>query len=280
MGQLDGKVALVTGAARGQGRSHAVRLAEEGADIIAVDICDQLETVSYQMGTPEELKETQQLVEALDRRIVVQRADVRDFESLDAAVRQGAVELGGLDIVCANAAIFCVNVEPQPTDRARRTQVWRDTIDTNLTGVWHTLEATVPILIEQGRGGSIIVTSSTAGLKGSTYNDLSLTAYTAAKHGLTGLVRGYARDLAKYSIRVNSIHPTGVRTPMAMNEAFGAYARQYPEIVEVMANALPVEVVEPIDISNGVLYLAADSGRYVTGVALPIDAGFSVVAGG
>jgi SDR family mycofactocin-dependent oxidoreductase len=280
MGQLDGKVALITGAARGQGRSHSIRLAEEGADIIALDICAQIPSVSYPMSTPDDLKETQLLVERLDRRLSAHQADVRDRASLQRAVEGGLEQFGRLDIVCANAGIFCVNVEPQPTDPIRRAEVWRDTLDTNLTGVWNTFEATVPVLVEQGWGGAIIVTSSTAGLKGSTYNDLSLTAYTAAKHGLTGLVRGYARDLAPHGIRVNSIHPTGVRTPMAMNETFAAYAEKVPSIVQVMANALPVDVVEPVDISNAVLYLAADSGRYVTGVALPVDAGFTVVAGG
>lgn len=280
MGQLDGKIALVTGAARGQGRSHAVRLAEEGADIIAIDICDQVGTVSYPMSTLDDLAQTQKLVEDLGRKITTRQADTRDLGQLRDAVTAGVKELGGLDIVCANAAIFCIDVDAQPEDPTRRARVWQDTIDTNLTGTWHTLEATVPILIEQGRGGAIVITSSTAGLKGSTYNDLALTAYTAAKHGLTGLMRGYAKDLAPHSIRVNTVHPTGVHTMMAENETLGARIQQDPDLLKVMANALPVDAVDPVDISNGVLYLAADSGRYVTGVTLSIDAGFNVVAGG
>jgi SDR family mycofactocin-dependent oxidoreductase len=280
MGQLDGKVAFITGAARGQGRSHAIRLAQEGADIIAVDICAQIDTVNYPMSSLEDLKETARQVEALDRRIVTRQADVRDARQLKDAVAAGVAELGRLDIVCANAGIFCIDVEAQPSDPERREAIWRDTIDTNLTGVWHTLETTVPILIEQGRGGAIIITSSTAGLKGSTYNDLPLTAYVAAKHGLTGLMRGYAKDLAPYSIRVNTVHPTGVHTMMPENETMAKRIEKDPDLIKVMANALPVDAVDPVDISNAVLYLAADSGRYVTGVALSVDAGFNVVAGG
>jgi SDR family mycofactocin-dependent oxidoreductase len=280
MGQLDGKVAFITGAARGQGRSHALRLAQEGADIIAVDICAQVDTVNYPLSTLEDLKETAQQVEALDRRIVTRQADVRDSRQLKDAVAAGVAELGRLDIVCANAGIFCIDVEAQPSDPDRREAIWRDTLDTNLTGVWHTLEATVPVLVEQARGGAIIITSSTAGLKGSTYNDLPLTAYTAAKHGLTGLMRGYAKDLAPYSIRVNTVHPTGVHTMMPENETMAKRIELDPDLLKVMANALPVDAVDPVDISNAVLYLAADSGRYVTGVALSVDAGFNVVAGG
>jgi SDR family mycofactocin-dependent oxidoreductase len=280
MGQLEGKVALITGAARGQGRSHALRLAQEGADIIAVDICAQIDTVNFPLSTLEDLKETARQVEALDRRIVARQADTRNLAQLKEAVSAGVAELGRLDIVSANAGIFCIDIDPQPADPARREAIWRDTIDTNLTGVWHTLEATVPILIEQGQGGAIIITSSTAGLKGSTYNDLPLTAYTAAKHGLTGLMRGYAKDLAPYSIRVNTVHPTGVHTMMAENDMMVKRMQQQPDLLKVMANALPVDAVDPVDISNAVLYLAADSGRYVTGVTLSVDAGFNLVATG
>jgi SDR family mycofactocin-dependent oxidoreductase len=280
MGQLDGKVALITGAARGQGRSHAIRLAQEGADIIAIDICEQIGSVSYPMSTLDDLKETQHQVEALDRRIVTQQADIRDLQQLRGAVSAGVAELGGLDIVSANAGIWCVHPEQQPSDPAVRAAIWKDTIDTNLTGAWHTLEATVPILVEQGRGGAVVITSSTAGLKGSTYNDLSLTAYVAAKHGLTGLMRGYAKDYAQYSIRFNTVHPTGVHTPMPENEIMAGRLEKDPDLLKVMANALPVDAVDPVDISNAVLYLVADSGRYVTGVTLSVDAGFNVVAAG
>lgn len=280
MGQLDGKVALVTGAARGQGRSHAIRLASEGADIIAIDICRQIDSVAYDLSKEEDLSETQRLVEKLDRRVVAKVADTRDLAQLQEAVSAGVAELGRLDIVCANAAIFCIQNEAQPPDPDLRARIWKDTLDVNLTGTWHTLEATVPILVEQGRGGAIIVISSTAGLKGSTYNDLGLTAYVAAKHGLTGVVRGYAKDLATHSIRVNSIHPTGVHTVMAENDTMAARVETDPDLLRVMANALPVDAIDPVDISNGIVYLAADSGRYITGVSLSIDAGFNVVGGG
>lgn len=275
VGSLEGKVALVTGAARGQGRSHAVRLAQEGASIIAVDICDQIEAVTYPLSTPEDLKETARLVEMLDKRIVTYQADVRDFAQLSSATDHGIGELGPLDIVVANAGIWAVSVD-QPQDRARRERVWQDTIDVNLTGVWHTLEATIPAMVARGAGGSVTLISSTAGLKGSTANDLSLTAYTAAKHALVGLMRGYAKDLAPYSIRVNTVHPTGVTTPMNMNDVVSTYLEKNPSLAEVMANALPVPSVEPVDISNAIVYLASDSGRYVTGVTLSVDAGFNI----
>jgi SDR family mycofactocin-dependent oxidoreductase len=273
MGQLDGKVALITGAARGQGRSHALRLAQEGADIIAVDICDQVSSVAFPMSTPDDLDETRRQVEALDRRIVTRQADVRDLPGLRQAVSAGVAELGGLDIVSANAAIFAIQTEGQPTDPDVRAAVWQDTIDINLTGVWHTLEATVPTLVEQGRGGAVIITSSTAGLKGSTYNDLGLTSYVAAKHGLTGLMRGYAVDYAKHGIRVNCVHPTGVHTPMSENAILGGRIDRDPDLLKVMSNALPVDAVDPIDISNAVLYLVTDAGRYVTGTTFVVDAG-------
>jgi SDR family mycofactocin-dependent oxidoreductase len=275
VGTLDGKVALVTGAARGQGRSHALRLAEEGASIIAIDICGEIEAVSYPMSTPEDLKETTRLVEEQDQQIHAQIADVRDYAALSAAIEEGVAQLGPIDIVVANAGIWAVSVD-QPQERARRERVWQDTLDVNLTGVWHTLEATVPAMVARGEGGSITIISSTAGLKGSTANDLSLTAYTAAKHALVGLMRGYAKDLAPYSIRVNTVHPTGVTTPMNMNTIVEEYMAKNPSLALVMANPMPVPSVEPVDISNAVVYLAGPSGRYVTGVTLSVDAGFNI----
>jgi len=275
MGSLEGKVALVTGAARGQGRSHAIRLAQEGASIVAVDICDDIEAVSYQLSTPEDLKETVRLVEEQDQQIDAHIADIRDYEQLSAAIEAGTAKLGPLDVVVANAGIWAVSVE-QPQERARRELVWKDTIDVNLTGVWHTLEATVPAMVERGAGGAIVITSSTAGLKGSTANDLSLTAYTAAKHALVGLMRGYAKDLAPHMIRVNTVHPTGVTTQMNMNDVVSEYLEKRPSLMDVMANPMPVPSVDPLDISNAVLYLVADSGRYVTGVTLSVDAGFNI----
>jgi SDR family mycofactocin-dependent oxidoreductase len=273
MGLLDGKVALVTGAARGQGRSHAVAMAEAGADILAVDICGPVEAVAYPMSTEADLAETARLVEEQDRRIVTQVADVRDQAALADAVKSGSDALGPIGIAVANAGIWAVAVD-EPSERGRRERVWKDTIDINLSGVWNTIEAVVPGMIEAGKGGAIVITSSTQGLKGAANNDISLTAYTAAKHGLVGLMRAAAIDLAPHSIRVNTIHPTGVSTPMVENDVFAAYAEKHPRLGELMSNLLPVDVVEPRDITNAVLYLVGDTGRYVTGVTLPVDAGY------
>ena len=275
MGGLEGKVALITGSARGQGRSHAVRLAEEGADIIALDLCAQIDTVSYPLPTEDDLKETARLVEALGRRVVTSVVDTRDLDALSDAVNAGIGELGRLDIVVANAAIWCISTD-EPRDRKRRMNVWRDTMDVNVTGTWNTLEATVPILVERGNGGSIILISSTAGLRGNANNDLSLTAYTTSKHALVGMMRVYANDLARHSIRVNSIHPTAVATEMIENDVMRAYAADNPGVFDLMSNALPIAAIEPADVSNGVVYLASESGRYVTGVTLPVDAGFNL----
>jgi SDR family mycofactocin-dependent oxidoreductase len=282
MGVLDGKVALVTGAARGQGRSHAVRLAQEGADIIAVDLCAQPETVEQPGATPADLAETVRAVEALDRRIVATQADVRDGDRLTRIVADGVAELGGLDIVCANAGIWAVGSEPGQ-DRARRAAIWAETIAIDLTGVWNTLEASVPILVEGGRGGAIVLTSSTAGLKGmATLGDVdslaqaAQTAYTAAKHGVVGLMRNYALQLAPHRIRVNTVHPTGVATPMIVNDVTTALMESNPGFADLTRNPMPVDVVDPVDISNAIVYLVSDAGRYVTGVTLPVDAGFLV----
>jgi SDR family mycofactocin-dependent oxidoreductase len=273
MGLLEGKVAVITGAARGQGRSHAVGLAREGADIIAIDLCGPVDAVTYPMADAADLQETARLVEEQDRRIVTRIADVRDREALQAAVTEGVAELGGLDIVLANAGIWAVRLD-EPTDPAVREQIWRDTIAINLTGVWHTVEVTAPILIAGGKGGAIVITSSTQGLKGAANNDISLTAYTASKHGVVGLMRASAIDLAPHSIRVNTIHPTGVLTPMIDNEIVPAYAEKHTRFGEITQNLLPVDVVEPNDITNAVLYLVSDTGRYVTGVTLPVDGGY------
>jgi SDR family mycofactocin-dependent oxidoreductase len=269
MGKLDGKVAFITGAARGQGRSHAVRLAQEGADIIAVDLCAQVSTVAYPMATPGDLDETVKAVEALDRRIVARIADVRDAGALQAAFDAGVAELGGIDIVLANAGVAPMTVgEP---DR----QAFLDVVDINLTGVWNTVEVAKSLLIEQGRGGAIVLTSSTAGLKGIGGEDPGGMGYTAAKHGVVGLMRGYATTLAKHSIRVNTVHPTGVNTPMVVNEVMAQVLAQ-AGMENALTNALPVELIEAVDISNAILWLVSDDARYVTGVTLPVDAGFTV----
>ena len=267
MGRVEGKVAFVTGAARGQGRSHAIRLAEEGADIIAVDLCDQIGTVEYPMATPEDLAETVTAVEALDRRIVATVADVRDAAAMKAAVDDGVAQLGRLDIVSANAGICTIQSWDEVTP-----QVWQDTLDTNLTGVWNTFVAAVPHLIASG-GGSIIATSSTAGIKGLPY----LAPYVAAKHGVVGIARTMANELARHSIRVNTVHPTGVDTPMVAGlGGLDAIIGKEPELGSIFVNTFPVEIVEPRDISNAVLWLASDESRYVTGLELTVDAGNTI----
>ena len=274
-GVLEGKVALVTGAARGQGRSHAVRLAEEGADVIAVDICAQIETVEIPMATKDDLDETARQVEALDRRIVATAADVRDGLALRDAVQTGVAELGRLDIVCANAGVYALTLD-EPTDPAERRRFWQDTIDVNLTGVWNTVDAAAPLMVEAGNGGAIVLTASTAASKSAANQSLAMNAYTAAKHGVVGLMRNFAVDLAPHMIRVNTVHPTGVHTPMVENEVVEKYMSMNEGFAKLVANSLPIPAVDPVDISNAIVYLASEAGRFVTGVQLPVDAGFLV----
>jgi len=271
MGRVDGKVAFITGAARGQGRSHAIRLAQEGADIIAVDLCRQIDTVLYPMSTPEDLAATVKEVKALDRPIVTHEADVRDRAALQAALDDGVAQLGGVDIVLANAGIA-----PMGDENEDRVASFRDVVDVNLTGVWNTVEVAVPRMIEQGRGGSIVLTSSTAGLKGIGGDAGGGLGYTASKHGVVGLMRAFATNLAQHNIRVNSVHPTGVNTPMVVNEVMQRFLEEDPSVAGAMSNLLPVEMVEPVDISNAILWLCSDEARYVTGVTLPVDAGFTI----
>ena len=272
MARLDGKVAFITGAARGQGRSHALRLAEEGAEIVACDICEQIESVQYPLASEDDLNETVSQVEDLDRRIVARKADVRDGGQLKAVVEEGISEFGKIDIVCANAGIATYGPSWKLTE-----EQWQDMIDTNLTGVWETCKAVIPHMVERGEGGSIIITSSTAGIMGLA----NLAHYVSAKHGLVGLMKTLANELAPHSIRVNSIHPTGVDTPMVQNES--TYRLFLPNLenptredaAEAFAalNTLPIPWVEARDISNAVLWLASDEARYVTGQQLKVDAG-------
>ena len=269
MGKLDGKVAFITGAARGQGRSHAIRLAQEGADIIAVDINAQIASVPYPMSTPEDLAETAKQVEALDRRIYAATADVRDAAGLKAAFDAGTAELGPVDIVLANAGIA-------PMGPMGAYEAWQDVIDVNLTGVFNTVETAIPSMIERGQGGAIVLTSSTAGLVGLGGPSRGGMGYVAAKHGVVGLMRNYANTLAPYRIRVNTVHPTGVNTPMLVNDAMQAFLDQAgTDIAGALTNALPVPMVEPVDISNAIVWLVSDDARYVTGITLPVDAGFT-----
>jgi SDR family mycofactocin-dependent oxidoreductase len=266
-GRVAGKVAFITGAGRGQGRSHAIRLAEEGADIIAVDIGRDYDTVGYPMATAADLAETVKAVEALDRRIVATQADVRDVGALKAAVDDGVAQLGHLDIVSANAGICTV----QPWDEVTPA-VWQDTLDTNLTGVWNTMVVSAPHLIAAG-GGSIICTSSTAGIKGLPY----LAPYVAAKHGVVGIAKTMANELARHHIRVNTVHPTGVDTPMGTGlGGLEPLLTRDPNLGPIFMNTLPVEIVDPRDISNAVLFLASDEARYVTGLEFTVDAGNTI----
>jgi SDR family mycofactocin-dependent oxidoreductase len=271
-GRVAGKVAFITGAARGQGRSHAIRLAQEGADIIAVDIAGPVGSVTaYPMATEADLAETVRQVEALDRRIVARQADVRDPAALRAALDDGVAQLGKLDIVCANAGIFQTHPSLELAD-----QDWQETIDINLTGVWNTVKAALPHLIANN-GGSIVLTSSVAGLKAIP----NAIHYGAAKHGVIGIMRTVAAEFAQHGIRANSVHPTAVDTIMVQNESVYALfdpanphpTRESAEAVFTASNTLSVPWVDPVDISNAVLFLASDEARYITGVTLPVDAG-------
>jgi len=271
---LEGKVAFITGAARGQGRSHAIRLAREGANILAVDICADIASIDYPNATRAELDETAQLVEAEGRKAVALTADVRDLASLQAAFDVGMSSLGRVDIVLANAGI--VRLGPGGDAAA----VWADIIGTNLTGSWNTISVALPTLRAAGVGGCIIITSSTAGLRASPGDGIGQIAYTAAKTGLVGLMKQLAVTLAPESIRVNSVHPTGVKSGMTMNEAMMTLAMQAAEgsenSISAMQNAMPIDILEPEDISDAVAFLVSDQAKWITGVALPVDAGFCV----
>lgn len=272
-GRVEGKVAFITGAARGQGRSHAVRLAQEGADIIAIDVCKQLDGVPFPMSTPEDLATTAELVAAEGRRIVTGEVDVRNYDAMKAVVDDGVAQFGRLDIIVANAGLGNEGCELIDLDE----RLWDDMIDVNLGGVWKTVKAGARHVVAGERGGSIILTSSVGGLK--PYPNVG--HYIAAKHGVVGLMRSFAIELGQYSIRVNSVHPTHVNTPMVMNET--SYKLFRPDLenpgpadlapICQMFHTLPVPWVEPVDISNAVLYLASDESRYITGVPLPVDAG-------
>jgi (+)-trans-carveol dehydrogenase len=272
MGKLDGKVAFITGAARGQGRSHALALAKEGADIIAVDICRQVETVPYATATADDLAETVRQVEALDRRIIATEVDIRDSAALKSAVDTGVAEFGRLDIVLANAGISV----PAPT-LEMDDEVWDTMIDVNLTGQWKSLKASVPHIIAGGRGGAVVITSSIAALTGTA----NIAHYSAAKAGLIGLMKVMAVELAPQSIRVNTIHPTTVNTDMVLNEP--TYKLFRPDLenptredyneAALTLNKMPTSGLEAIDISNAILYLVSDDGRFVTGTTHVVDAG-------
>jgi SDR family mycofactocin-dependent oxidoreductase len=275
MPRVEGKVALVTGAARGQGRSHAIRLAQEGADIIAVDVPGAtFHGVPYPLAGEADLAESVAQVEALGRRIVAEQADIRDLAALTKAVGRGVERLGRLDVVVANAGIWSYGGGKAHEIGA---ETWRDVIDVNLTGTWHTVKAAVPHVIDGGRGGSVVLISSAAGLKGFE----NIAHYVTAKHGIVGLMRTLALELAEHGIRVNSLHSTNVDTTMVMNDAiFKLFLPdvEHPSLEQFREasqgiNALPVPWIDPLDMSNAVLFLASEEVRYVTGTTMPVDAG-------
>jgi SDR family mycofactocin-dependent oxidoreductase len=274
VGVLDGKVAFITGAAHGQGRSHALTLAGAGADIIAIDLCENLDSISYAQGTPEELAETVELVEKLDRRIIATKADVRDLAAVKKAVDDGVAELGRLDIVLASAGVISLAPADEVTE-----EMWDVVVDTNMGGVFKTVLASIPHLKANKNGGSIVLTSSNAGEKGLG----NLVHYVAAKHGVVGMMKTLAVELGPFNIRVNSVLPTATNTVLLQNQEM--YSAFRPDITDREANrddfaeaartlhVLPIPWVQPQDISNAILFLVSDAARYVTGAELPVDAG-------
>ncbi len=277
MARFDRKVAVITGAARGQGRSHAVRLAAEGADVIALDICHDIDTVAYDLATPADLDETARLVTAQGRRVVPAEVDVRDADALSGAIADGARQLGGVDVVLANAGIGIMDAGADPGS------AFRDQLDVNLVGVWNTVHSAAPLMIEQGRGGAVVLTSSAFGLTGRGGDGSGGSdGYVASKHGVVGLMRTFATWLAPHGIRVNCVNPSGVATRMVLNPAVEALfgggddPAPDPKRVSDVANLFDVGLVEVDDVTAAVAFLASDEARYITGVALPVDAGMLV----
>jgi SDR family mycofactocin-dependent oxidoreductase len=272
--EMEGKVALITGAGRGQGRSHALLLAEEGADIVAVDICSDINPVGYPMSTWDDLEETRALVAGLGRRVIARQVDVRNLAQLQSAVADAMQQFGRLDMVCANAGIIVGSPVVDMTE-----DQWDTTIGVNLSGVWRTFRAALPAIVAGGRGGSAIAIGSVGSVRGAP----NIAAYDAAKHGILGLVRCLAHEMSEHHIRVNAVLPTTVDTMMANNSVIYSLMRpdlEHPTLSDVEPamrgmNLLPTATIDPIDISNAVLWLASDRARYVTGIALPVDAGSS-----
>lgn len=272
---LEGKVAFITGAARGQGRAHAVRLARDGADIIGVDICENIASMTYPNASLADLEETERLVEKEGRRMVARKGDVRSYSDMLAVVEAGVQRFGRIDIIIANAGI--VRLAGESDDFM---QDWQDVIDTNLTGVYHTIRAALPHMRDGKRGGSIVITSSTAGLKGTASLNASGNAYAAAKRGVVALMQNLANYLAPEWIRVSTIHPTGVLSGMTQNDAMNALMAQAAEgghnAISGMENALPLPILQPEDIANAVAFLVSEEAKFITGTQWPLDAGFTI----
>lgn len=265
MGRVSGKRVLITGAARGMGRSHAARLAEEGADVILVDICESLPAVEYPLATRADLDETARLVTDLGRQALSYVVDVRDGEALSAAVAEGVEKLGGLDASVANAGVLTAGTWDTTT-----AEQWRTVVDVNLIGTWNTCAAALPHLVE--RGGSLINVSSVAGIKGSPLH----TPYTASKHGVVGLSRALANELAAVNVRVNTVHPTGVATGLRPESLHALIHETRQDLGPIFQNALPIQMTDALDISNAVLFLISDEARHVTGLEFKVDAGATI----
>jgi SDR family mycofactocin-dependent oxidoreductase len=265
-GRVAGKVALITGAARGQGRADALRLAEEGADVIVVDVCAPLPSVPYDSATPEDLAETVSLIEKTGRRVISGIVDVRDLDKLRGIVDDAVQQLGRLDVIVANAGI-CV---PKPWDQVTP-QIYEDTISTNITGTWNTVMAGAPHLVRAG-GGSVILISSAAGIKVQPF----MVPYTTSKFAVRGMAKAFAAELGQHNIRVNSVHPTGVNTPMGsgnMQAEIGAAIAGYDRLGAMFINMLPVQSTEPEDVADTVLFLACDESKFITAHEIAPDAG-------
>jgi SDR family mycofactocin-dependent oxidoreductase len=264
--RVAGKVALVTGAARGQGRADALRLAAEGADVIVVDVCAPLPSVAYDSATPEDLAETVQLIEKTGRRVISGTVDIRDLDALRGVVHDAVRQLGRLDVIVANAGICVPKAWDQVTPK-----IFEDTISTNVTGTWNTVMAGAPHLVAAG-GGSVILISSAAGLKVQPF----MVPYTTSKFAVRGMAKAFAAELGQHNIRVNSVHPTGVNTPMGsggMQEEIGAAIAGYQRLAPMFMNMLPVDVTQPEDVADTVLFLASDESRFITAHEIAPDAG-------
>ncbi len=271
-GRVQGKVAFITGAARGQGRNHAIALASEGADIIAVDLCEEIGSVPYTLAPPGSLEETARLVEEAGGRIHIAKADVRDLAALEAAVAEGVAKFGRLDIVLANAGILSSGRGWELTE-----EQWNDMIDINLSGVWRTVKASVPAMIEAGNGGSIVLTSSVAGLR--TYAGVG--HYASSKHALMGLMKTLALELAEFNIRINTVNPTQCDTDMIQNEALyrifvpGDEVPTKEQFAQASNDSIALDIpwVEMDDVTKAIMFLVSDDARYITGIGLPVDGG-------